>query len=243
MKLWVLSDLHRDFQQSHIEIPKNAEVAVIAGDVCDDKWLVDMGNTLPTVYVAGNHDFYSREYHKRLEELRNLPSSQLYVLENDALVLGDVRFLGCTLWTDYNLSDPFAMAYARDRMNDHRLIKWKSGENWWKFTPNDALKLHKTSKNWLNEQFSEPFSGKTVVLTHHCPSERSVHPKYAGDLLNHAYFSALDAEIDKWKPTLYIHGHTHTNFDYMIGETRVLCNPRGYPGENAAFDPGLIVEI
>jgi Icc-related predicted phosphoesterase len=232
-----------DFGRFDMPIPKDADVAVVAGDVQNDELLIRLGETLPTVYVAGNHDFYGREYHKRLEELRNLPSSQLYVLENDELVLGDVRFLGCTLWTDYNGGDERAMNYAFGRMNDHHKIHTWKGENSPFFTPKDALNLHKTSKNWLKERFSEPFSGKTVVLTHHCPSERSVAPKYAGQMMNHAYFSALDAEIEEWRPDLWIHGHMHANADYMIGETRVVLNPHGYPGENPKFNPNLIVEV
>lgn len=243
MKLWVLSDLHRDWAKPHIEKPPEADVAVVAGDVCDDDWLMKLGETLPTVYVAGNHCFYGHEYHERLEELRNLPSSQLYVLENDELVLGDIRFLGCTLWTDYKGGNAWAMDVARRGMNDHRQIRIKTGESSLLFSPNDALNLHKTSKKWLNERLSEPFSGKTVVISHHCPSERSVAPKYAGDPLNHAFYSALDAEILEWSPSLWVHGHTHHNFSYEIGETHVVCNPHGYPNENASFNPNLIVEV
>lgn len=243
MKLWILSDLHRDFGKQHIEIPPEAEVAVVAGDVCDDEWLIRLGETLPTVYVVGNHDYYGREYHERLEELRNLPSSQLYVLENDELVLGDVRFLGCTLWTDYNGRNLKARDTARFGMNDHRQIKWKNGVNRWEFTPENAFNLHKISKNWLNSRFSEPFSGKTVVITHHCPSEQSVAAKYAGDPLNYAFFSDLDAEIERWCPSLWVHGHTHVGFDYMLGGTRVLCNPHGYPRENPNFNPNLIMDV
>ncbi len=112
MKLWVLSDLHREFGGAHIDVPSDADVAVIAGDVCDDDWLIWLGHRFTVIYVTGNHDFYGHEYHERLEELRNLPSSQLYVLENDELVLGDVRFLGCTLWTDYDRGNPLAMNLA-----------------------------------------------------------------------------------------------------------------------------------
>jgi Icc-related predicted phosphoesterase len=232
-----------DFGRFDMPIPKDADVAVVAGDVQNDELLIELGNTLPTVYVAGNHDYYGHEYHERLEELRDLPSSQLYVLENDELVLGDVRFLGCTLWTDYNREDPFAMAYARDRMNDHIQIRIKTDEESYYFSPNDALNLHKMSKKWLDGRFSEPFSGKTVIITHHCPSERSVSAKYVGDPLNHAFFSDLEPEIEEWQPDLWIHGHTHTSFDYQIGKTRVICNPHGYPRENAEFNPNLIVEI
>lgn len=244
MKLWVFSDLHRDHGKSHVEIPPEADIAVVAGDICDDDLLIRLGDTLPTVFVAGNHEFYVREYHSRLAELRNLPSSQFYVLENDELVLGDIRFLGCTLWTDYDRGSPRAKHVALHSMNDHRHIRVKEGDNYPIFTPNHAENLHKASRNWLKQRFSEPFSGKTVVLTHHCPSERSVAPKYAGQVLNYAFFSDLDAEIEEWRPAAWIHGHTHHNFDYMLGETRVVCNPGGYgPAENSYFIHDLIIDI
>lgn len=242
MKIWIFSDLHRDFEAPPVDIPPDADVAVVAGDVQDDELLIRLGNTLPTVYVAGNHDFYGHEYAQRLENLRNLPSEQLYVLENEELVLGDVRFLGCTLWTDYNGGDPTAMTLAQFRMNDHRKIKWQK-QPWKRFRPEEALMLHRKSKNWLNQRFSEPFDGKTVVITHHAPSERSVAPKFAGDMLNHAYYSALDAEIERWGAGLHIHGHTHTSFRYKIGKTEIICNPKGYHNENPMYDPALIGEI
>jgi len=99
----------------------------------------------------------------------------------------------------------------------------------------------------VSERFAEPFDGKTVVVTHHAPSERSVAPKYAGQILNHAYFSHMDDMIEAAKPAIWVHGHVHSSFSYKIGETRVVCNPRGYPlregPENPEFDPQMAVEV
>jgi predicted phosphodiesterase len=243
MKLWIFSDLHQDFGRFDMPIPNGVDIAVVAGDVQNDELLIRLGETLPTVYVAGNHDFYGHEYHKRLQYLRDLPSSQFYLLENDELVLGDVRFVGCTLWTDYDRGNPIAMDLARRSMNDHRKITWQKQPVWLRFRPQEAQMLHFQSKNWLSERLSEPFSGKTVVISHHAPSERSVEDKYASQMLNHAYFSALDAEIEEWRPSLWVHGHVHSNHDYVVGETRVICNPHGYPDENSSFNPSLVIEI
>lgn len=247
MKLWILSDLHQDFGKFDIEPPADADVAILAGDVQNDELLMRLGERLPTIYVAGNHDVYGYEYRHRLNALYEMSVRDgypgLFFLENDALVLNGVRFLGSTLWTDYDRGNPLAMDIARRSMNDHRKITWQKQPNWLRFRPEEALKLHISSKKWLNQRFSEPFDGKTVVVTHHAPSERSVAPKFADQMLNHAYFSALDAEIEAWRPSLWIHGHTHTNFRYKIGETDVICNPHGYPSENEQFDPKLVVEI
>lgn len=244
MKLWVFSDLHRDFREPFDYLPpEGTDVIIAAGDIQDDDLLVRLSEHAPVVFVAGNHSFYNRCYAERMAELRALSSDRLHVLENDAVVINGVRFLGCTLWTDYDRGNPLAMDLARKSMNDHRLISWQKLPVWQRFRPEEAYKLHKTSKNWLETCLSEPFDGKTVVVTHHAPSERSVAPKYAGQMLNHAYFSALEAEIETWKADLWVHGHMHACVDYMIGETRVVCNPRGYPGENPEFNPQLMVEI
>lgn len=245
MKLWIISDLHQDFGAFDIEPPADADVAILAGDIQNDELIVEIGNTLPTVFVAGNHEFYGYEHRERLDRLHELMlrSRFLHVLENEEVVIDGVRFLGCTLWTDYDGGNPLAMDLARRSMNDHRRISWQKQPVWLRFRPEEARKLHIQSRNWLSERFSEPFSGKTVVVTHHAPSERSVAPKFAGDPLNHAYYSALDAEIERWGADLHVHGHTHTSFRYKIGKTEIVCNPKGYHNENPMYDPALIVEI
>lgn len=245
MKLWIISDLHQDHGRFDIEPPADADVAILAGDIQNDELIVEIGNTLPTVFVAGNHSFYGHEHRERLNRLHELMlrSRFLHVLENEEVAIGGVRFLGCTLWTDYDKGNPLAMDAARRSMNDHRKITWQKQPVWQRFRPEEAWKLHRNSRKWLSERFSERFDGKTVVVTHHAPSERSVHSRFAGQILNHAYYSALDAEIETWKAALWVHGHVHNCFDYVVGETRVLCNPHGYPNEHRGFNPQLVVEI
>lgn len=235
MNLWIFSDLHQDFGRFDLDPPVNADVAIAAGDIQNDELLVRLGSILPTIFVPGNHEFYGHTYAVRLAALRALPG--VTVLDNDSATIGGVTFHGATLWTDYGYS-PLAAETARRGMNDHRRIKWAK-EPYQRFLPSHATKMHQDSKAYL----AANVKAGDVVVTHHAPSERSVAAKYAGQILNRAYYSDLDGLIEETKPALWVHGHVHTCFDYQIGETRVLCNPHGYPGENPDFDPALIVEI
>ena len=114
-----------------------------------------------------------------------------------------------------------------------------------KFTPIDTYMLHKLSLDWLQSGLSMKKDEKTVVITHHIPSPSGIHPKYAGGELNHAFHSDLDDFIITNKPSLWIHGHTHDSMEYVIGETKIICNPRGYyPNDlNEKFKDDLIIEI
>lgn len=230
MKAWILSDLHGET----VPIPPDADIALIAGDVCNESWLIEVAQRIPVVFVAGNHEFYGSSVAKRDEEMFDLcvQNSRLHYLENDTLHLwwcnSRLNIAGATLWTDYNDGDPVAMGHARRGMNDHRCI--------WNFMPLHALKMHRESLDYLRN------SGADVIMTHHAPHRNSVHPRYAGQLLNYAFFSDVLETFDN-PPKLWIHGHMHDNFDYVVGKTRVICNPLGYPGENAAFDPAMILEI
>lgn len=242
MNLWIFSDLHQDFGKFDLPIPNNADVAIVAGDVQNDDFLVALGNKMPTIFVCGNHEFYGHCYGERLDELRSLPAEQLYVMHNQEMTLGNVRFVAATLWTDYGGHNPVAMNVARQSMNDHRRIKW-SKDPWMRFRPEEAAALHADSVRAIESVLSVPYDGPTVVVTHHAPSERSVAEKYRGDVLNYAYFSDLNWLIEKYQPDLWVHGHVHSSFSYKIGNTRVLCNPHGYPGENVNFIPNLVVTI
>lgn len=230
MKAWILSDLHCDHGTVPPPIPADADIALIAGDVMNDEWLIEVAQQLPVVFVAGNHEFYKRDVLGRLDELRTMQTlANFSFLENSSRLGGMIA--GATLWTDYN-NDPLAAETARRGMNDHKYIAWRKGP----FLPSHATKMHRESIDYLRN------SGADVIMTHHAPHRNSVHPRYAGQLLNYAYFSDVLETFDT-PPRLWIHGHTHNSFDYMVGETRVICNPHGYPGENAAFDPAFIVEI
>ncbi|WP_377843883.1 metallophosphoesterase [Bosea sp. UC22_33] len=239
MKLWVLSDLHDDHGGALPDPPDGADVAVIAGDVLNDGWLIEIARKLPVVFVAGNHEFYRFSFHERMDQLKALEGVR--TLNNDAVQIGQVRFIGATLWTDYN-RNPLALDAAWRGMNDHRLIKWHKNP-WERFSPKHAVMLHAASRKFIERVLAQPHFGPTVVVTHHAPHHLSVHRRYDGDLLNHAYYSDLGQVIETGHPTLWVHGHVHSCFDYWVGETRVLCNPRGYPGENRQFNDALLVEI
>jgi Icc-related predicted phosphoesterase len=143
------------------------------------------------------------------------------------------------------------MDRAAQSLNDHRLIRTALGAP---FTPRDALREHVVSRKWLERELEKPFSGRTVVLTHHAPHEFSVHPRYRGDLLNAAFASHLPHMVER--ADLWVHGHTHDGFDYTVGRCRVVANPLGYPRnlssassvaevafENKDFKPNLIVDV
>lgn len=109
----------------------------------------------------------------------------------------------------------------------------------------DTARLHRASVSFLRDELSRPFDGPTVVITHHAPSPRSITPALRKDPLNPAFVSDLDAMIRTYQPPLWIHGHIHNSFDYRIGQTRIVCNPRGYFPEqlNPAFDPCFVAEV
>jgi Icc-related predicted phosphoesterase len=256
MRLWIFSDLHTDGDP--MELPSvAADAAVIAGDVgCGPDvlaWLKARFPTLPTIYVLGNHEYYGFTLPSLRKEFeQQTQGSNIHVLENRRLVLGNVVFLGCTLWTDFELYgrpvEP--MKEAAERLNDFRRIRYVADDDDDKYAarlePLDTHFLHKASVAWLHKQFARPRgSKKLVVVTHHAPSRRSVAERYRDNPLTPAFASALDDLVEHSGAALWIHGHVHDCFDYQLGQTRVLCNPRGYVGIDDAngFDPALVVEV
>lgn len=261
MKIQIASDLHLEFLDQRFPDYRviehtDADVLIIAGDIHrNTKAITAFADwPVPVVYVHGNHETYKEKYFDLVEEMENFEASgNVHYLERKEYVLNDVRFLGCCLWTDYrgDPSNPLtAMREAERNLNDHKVIRGRHG----RFTTQDALKIHQKSRLWLEEKLDENFDGHTVVVTHHGPHPNSIHPRFAGTLLNAAFVSDLTPLIEK--ADLWIHGHVHDNFDYEIAGTRVIANPRGYPGnartashvdklewENEAFNPALVIEI
>jgi predicted phosphodiesterase len=251
MKIRVLSDLHLEFQDWNP--PKvDADVVVLAGDihvgVKGVEWARRRFPSTPIVYVAGNHEFYGEHLQDMTQELL-LEGQRLgvHVLDGESIVMGGVRFLGATLWTDFALegADPSsidrAMACAQYGMYDYHVIRCGDDR---KFRPTDARAIHLEQVRWLQSQLADDFVGATVVVTHHLPHRQSIHPKYKTSDLNAGFASDLSNLMG---PTvsLWIHGHTHESFNYVVNNTRIVCNPRGYaPMElNEAFDPVLVVEL
>ncbi|HZM03788.1 MAG TPA: metallophosphoesterase [Candidatus Saccharimonadales bacterium] len=251
MRLHVLGDLHLEF--GGIELPPtNADVVILAGDThvgakgCS--WALQQFPTTPIVYLCGNHEFYHHTL-GLIEDLRlQTKDTNLHMLENRAVEINGYRFLGCTLWTDFAITrDPKkAMMVAENLMNDFLLIKVKvgtaGGER--RLRAKDTVKLHEESAAWLQAELSKGDPAKTIVVTHHAPSQRSEAYYHANSPLCGAFTSNLDDLITQSKVPLWIHGHTHFNVDYKLGVTRVLSNQRGYVQEiSVGFNPSLTVEV
>lgn len=259
MKIQIASDLHLEFLEKRfpdyrVIEPTDADILVIAGDIHrNTKAIAAFADwPVPVIYVHGNHEAYHEEYFILVEQMRvAVKGTQIHYLERNEFVFNRVRFLGCCLWTDYRLysDDPLAaMKEAEAILIDHRLIRTEQGL----FTAQDALKIHRKSRAWLEKKLDQDFDGPTVVVTHHGVHPNSVHPRFAGTPLNPAFVSDLTPLVEKCD--LWIHGHVHDSFDYRVSGARVIANPRGYPlnrstaqsidqieWENKGFDSKLVV--
>jgi predicted phosphodiesterase len=202
------------------------------------------------IYVAGNHEFYHGKWTQSLTTLSNECAKfpNVYFLEAGCKKIDDVTFIGGTLWTDMNKGDPLTLHSVRDMMNDFRVIK-KDLEGYTNLKPADTVVRHRHMLGFIKQVVAEKPDEKFVVVGHHSPSFQSAHEMYKHDtLMNGAYHSDLSEFIlDRPQIKLWTHGHTHHPFDYMIGETRVVCNPRGYENdgysENSGWNPNIILEV
>jgi len=214
-------------------------------------FLKRMSNLFPhVVYVAGNHEFYHGKWVKGIQYLRDECSQfpNVHFLERDSIKIDDVTFVGGTLWTDMNKGDPLTLHAVRDMMNDFRIIK-NDEKGYTNLKPADTVIRHRETLAYIKTVIAEKHDEKFVVVGHHSPSFQSAHEQYKHEtLMNGAYHSDLSEFIlDHPQIKLWTHGHTHHCFDYVIGETRVVCNPRGYQSdgysENTGWNPNIILEV
>lgn len=268
MKIQLISDLHIGVYP-YVPVAASADVIVVAGDVDAGfdtgtyRLFSEMLRSSPQahiIYVAGNHEFYGKDINAFRAELRKFcgPASaggefedgldqRLHFLDNDEVVIDGVRFLGSTLFTNFELfgesQKQACMEEAARRLNDFYHIRI----NGRLLTPQDSIDLHNAAVQWLEMKLKhEPFEGETVVITHHAPSFASVVPHYQHDPLSACYASRLDHLMGYSK--LWLHGHTHSSLDYTIEGTRVVCNPRGYArnelsNENRSFKPAMVITV
>jgi predicted phosphodiesterase len=252
MKLNILSDLHLGF--GSMDRPLNdADVVVLAGDVSRPReaigWAVRFDR--PVIYVLGNHEFYGSSIDGALREAKELcAGTNVHLLDAEELVIGGVRFLGATLWTDFKLFDgeraAEAKVQAREMLRDFSRIR-ASEQSDIAFSPEDSVAIFERESRWLESRLTTPHDGPTVVITHHAPSRQSIHQRFADSLLNTCFVSDAEHLLGADRAQLWIHGHTHDSFDYVVNGTRVVCNPRGYAkagvNENALFNPNLMIEV
>ena len=202
------------------------------------------------IYVMGNHEHYGFKFDNTYQQLAdNLPSN-VHLLEKETYEIDGVVFIGGTMWTDLNKGDPITSYTLKSAMNDYRVITkhYKDKNIYHKLTPEVTREEHMKTKRFISSAVAEAGDKKIVVVTHHSPSTQSIKPRYRGDYhMNGGYSSAMeDFIIERPQIKVWTHGHTHDTFDYMVGETRVMCNPRGYAGyeERAReFDPTVGFDI
>ncbi|SDY35960.1 Calcineurin-like phosphoesterase [Variovorax sp. YR266] len=276
MKLLILSDLHLEF--GSVLVPKiDYDVVILAGDISVPgskamRWArrsENFGETVPILFVPGNHEFYQGVLQTSLKEMAlTAMACNVHLLAPGEAVIAGVRFLGCTLWTDFELpiqtkagslvDAERAMKAAKVHLNDYSSIRWaetpepsdastatKSKKR--RLVPEDTRALHQSDRAWLARKLAEPFDGSTVVVTHHAPHRNSLAPHYQSDWLSPAFVSELPDSFFE-VPSLWIHGHLHESHGYQVGNCRVVCNPRGYlrhgrDHENKQFNPELVVEL
>lgn len=262
MRIHVLSDLHTEF--TPIEIPPvEADLTVLAGDIAEGDdgvhWASRHLATRPVLYVVGNHEPYHGTLAGTYERLRDATCqpgcTHIRILQNEECVIGDVAFLGATLWTNMGLFGASrrreAIESARRHVRHYRVVQVSDLAGRTRaLDPIDTIGEYRRSIAWLKARivFHRRHGRKTCVITHHAPARASLSPLYADNLLSACATNTLDEWIRRAGPDLWIHGHTHAPMDYRLGRTRVLCNARGYANEPhapgaAVFDPGRVVEL
>jgi hypothetical protein len=213
------------------------------------------------IYIMGNHEHYHGDFATTFNILKERLGYlvNLHILEKESVIIDDVTFVCGTLWTNMNKEDPITLAHVRGVMNDYRIIDdsrepvhykdvdGKFHTRTGKFSAMGSVVEHKEMLAFIKKTVDANPTGKFVVVGHHSPSKLSTKPMYEREvIMNGAYSSDLSEFIlDHPQIKLWTHGHTHHSFDYMIGSTRIVCNPRGYDGyeDDTGFDITKILEV
>lgn len=259
MKIRILSDIHNDVNYKYpFRLADVDKFTIVAGDISGSvndtiKWVND--NMRNGIIIGGNHSGYS-ESKKSLQEIdRELAdyyklSDNVSYLQNAYKIIDDIVFIGATLWTDFKLYGEnfqiWDMQNAIKYMNDYKYNHYENDEMIRLLRPEDTLNMFNKSFEFIKNTVEKFKDKKIIVITHHAPSIKSIHSKYLNGYANACYASNLEQFIlDNPNIKLWVHGHVHNNFDYMIGDTRVICNPRGYEmyQENFEFNSDLEVEV
>ena len=196
------------------------------------------------IYISGNHEHYNGDFAETFTVLRDRFGYlvNLHILDKESVLINDIMFIGGTLWTDMNKEDGITLMHMKSMMNDFRCVKNSARKRHFhdlngnsqfqvaNFTPDDAVEDHKKMLEYIKIMLEGKHDQKFVVVGHHAPTKLSTHPRYADELtMNGGYSSDLSEFIlDYPQIKLWTHGHTHEEFDYLIGTTRIVCNPRGY---------------
>jgi Icc-related predicted phosphoesterase len=267
MKAWIVSDIHLTRMPGMITsapfpVP-DADVCIVAGDTSGtlstaiDFLLTDIEPIMPVVMTLGNHEYVGLSIEKAIARTRRrVEGTGIHFLENDTCVMGDVRFIGATLWTDFALEVGDEAELPRDLRVEVAKLEMKnhiadyteilsSEGNSYLLTPDETIRRHFESRAYFEQELRKPFNGRTVVVSHHAPLPQSIDNRFASSVSNAAYASDLSDLIDACGPDFWMHGHVHQPFDYRRARTRFICNPRGFSNERErnGFIPDLVIDI
>lgn len=216
----------------------------------DDFWLKRVAARFKyVVLVLGNHDFWGESLQRAPEKakLHGLPN--VHVLEQSSVVLDQWKFVGGTLWTDYNDGDSLVLGTCSSIMRaDHERIRFQTRDAFRGLRTPDLFEVHRQTKRYIaNNAVRDAPEQKLMVVTHMAPSYQSVNPMFrtpSESIANFTYHSNLDQFVLQYQDNidLWVHGHMHLPSDYTIGKVRVLCNPKGYMSETSYYDPWLRID-
>lgn len=238
MKFQVMSDIHLEHHEDGgaqfvRSVVPSASILVLAGDIVQFKYidrlivksfhdLCEMYDNV--LYVTGNHEYYCGKATAGFPDV--LRRDNLTVLDNELCTVGDVTFAGTTLW----FPDKFDNIFYASSFSDFRSIH--------------GLEEYVYDKHWQSVEFLHTIAGTAeVIITHHAPISMSVPDRFKSNSINRFYHAELDSYINYSGPEIWIHGHMHDPCDYMAADTRVICNPFGYPFEKTEFKYDFVVEM
>jgi len=259
MKIHLISDIHNEIDVVKTPMPEGTDVVVLAGDIHTGtsgvKWAQNnFGTEVPIIYIAGNHEFYHHDLSVVEEIAEATEGTNVRFLDNSSTIIDGVRFIGSTLWTSFDdWKDQVKINFFHKNMNDYEYIKatWFFDEDKGrmaevqkfdcvlteelfadgncKLRPVITYLLHKEAMSYLEKAIEEPFNGKTVVVSHHAPSYKSVG--YYKEAYEDAYATSLDYFIHRHKKAIdvWFHGHLHKPVHYWIDGVPIVSNPRDYP--------------
>lgn len=268
----IYSDIHLDFDVdkeynnfkfSNLWFPEDLEtdketILILAGDLWhakkpysyqNESWLKVLSEKFQYVLIVlGNHDFWGGNLPKEYSNYRKSISSQnidnTFLIQDNMLEIGNNKFIGGTLWTDYLSSNSEIMNFAeKSSMNDYKYISYGLIDQ--RIRSKHLLSAHLKTRNFIFVNSVRDYAQQKIwVITHHAPSIKSIPTDTHNSMYENAlYYSNLDSEIKKANIDYWIHGHIHEVQNYFIGKTQVISNPRGYPDQDTQYTPWHLLEL
>lgn len=261
-----LSDVHNEFSTFNLP-PTSVDsetVLLLAGDIAladrTESTLVPFLDSLTErfrdiLYIPGNHEYYHSSLMRADDKLKAACArySNVHYMQEKFMVIDDVMFIGATLWTDFDGGNPIASMTAHQSMNDFNYIRTGPATLPYerKMRPLDVMGINAQHRKFIEDSLKTAHrsGNKAVVFTHHSPTMQSCTGAYPAGPLDYAYYNTrMDDLIMEYGPALWVHGHSHHPIDFMMGETRMCSNPRGYSRdphghEGLGFNDQLVIQV